>query len=247
MGLTGRVGDSFVLMVPAGQADRFSLELHRARDVPASSYELLLRDERIDQKAALQQGPNPITVRFTGKPVKDDQCELIVDYFFIRPYRNFIRDWMVIGPFHNRDDKGLDKAYPPEQEINVAKSYTGKGGKTVTWKKVSKSDGLIFLQGHIKPGDQIVAYGACRVISPNERATTLLVGSDDGVKVWLNGKLVHSNHAHRGLSPDQDRVQITLRKGANDLLVKIDQGGGPFGFAVRISDPQEQLQYALPE
>jgi len=245
--LTGRVGDAFVLTVPADQDDRYVIRLHPAKGTAASQYELLLGDEKITDRVTLRKGPNPITIRFVGKPVRDDVCELIVDYFILQPYRNFIQDWMVIGPFDNADDKGLQTVYPPEREIDLAKSYPGKGGKRVSWRKVSRKNGLILLGDVIQPTTDIVVYGACRIISPDDRKATLLVGSDDGVKVWLNGKLVHTHHAHRGLKPDEDRIPIRLRKGDNTLLIKIDQGQGPFGFAVRIADPQEVLRYALPE
>jgi hypothetical protein len=62
----------------------------------------------------------------------------------------------------------------------------------------------------------------------------LLLGSDDGVKAWLNGTVVHSNNVDRGDIPDQDVALIQLTKGRNDLLLKISQGGGGWSAHARI-------------
>ncbi|HJT76837.1 MAG TPA: hypothetical protein VJ739_06505, partial [Gemmataceae bacterium] len=41
--------------------------------------------------------------------------------------------WYYIGPFDNTDNEGFDAVYPPEREIDLKKTYTGKGGATVAW------------------------------------------------------------------------------------------------------------------
>lgn len=62
------------------------------------------------------------------------------------------------------------------------------------------------------------------------------VGSDDGVKVWLNGEVVHYNAVTRGAGDYKDAFPVTLKKGTNVLLVAVDNRGhggfsGFFGFA----------------
>ena len=65
----------------------------------------------------------------------------------------------------------------------------------------------------------------------------MLVGSDDGVRVWINDALVHSNPAYRGAYPDQDRIKVSLRKGWNKVMIKVLQGAGGWGYYVRFADP----------
>ena len=72
------------------------------------------------------------------------------------------------------------------------------------------------------------------VISPQDCDAQLLLGSDDGVKAWLNGSVVHSNNIDRGAVPDQDRAPIKLKTGPNLLLLKITQGGGGWSACARI-------------
>ena len=79
-----------------------------------------------------------------------------------------------------------------------------------------------------------VAYGSIQLYSPAQQQTTMLVGSDDSVKVWLNGTLVHTNAVFRGASNYQDNFGVTLKEGVNVLLVAVYEGGGGwsgfFGF-----------------
>lgn len=79
-----------------------------------------------------------------------------------------------------------------------------------------------------------VAYGSIRIHSPKQQQTTMLVGSDDSVKVWLNGTVVHTYAVDRGSSGYQDTFAVTLKQGINVLLVAVYEGGGAwtgfFGF-----------------
>ena len=61
-----------------------------------------------------------------------------------------------------------------------------------------------------------------------ESATTQLgvkmrVGSDDSIKVWLNGEVVHNNPVDRGANDFQDTFKVDLNKGDNLLLVKVSE------------------------
>ena len=79
-----------------------------------------------------------------------------------------------------------------------------------------------------------VAYGYISLDSPDEQNTRMFVGSDDAVKVWLNGVLVHDNPVNRGATDYQEDFPVTLKQGTNILLVAVYElwGGwsGFFGF-----------------
>ena len=82
--------------------------------------------------------------------------------------------------------------------------------------------------------DHHVAYGLVNLDSPREQSTTMFVGSGDAVKVWLNGKLVHSNATDRDANGYQESFSVTLKQGKNILLVAVYEGegwwSGFFGF-----------------
>jgi hypothetical protein len=63
------------------------------------------------------------------------------------------------------------------------------------------------------------------------------LGTDDGVKVWWNGALVHANNTARAVTVNADRVDVALRQGWNTLLLKITQNNQGWGFCVRLTQP----------
>ena len=83
--------------------------------------------------------------------------------------------------------------------------------------------------------DNHVAYGSIALDAPREQQTIMHAGSDDAVKVWLNGELVHNNPIDRGSHDFQDQFPVTLKKGKNILLVAVYEKRGAwtgfFGFA----------------
>jgi Leucine-rich repeat (LRR) protein/mono/diheme cytochrome c family protein len=81
-----------------------------------------------------------------------------------------------------------------------------------------------------------IVYGSVILETPKEQQTQMLVGSDDAVKVWLNGELVHKEFVERAAGDYQNFFPVTLKQGKNVLLVALDNSGhgrfsGFFGFA----------------
>ncbi len=138
----------------------------------------------------------------------------------------FIQDWLVCGPYTRPGANGakalFDVAFGPELD-----------GAKVQWKALPRAD-QASLAAFFPGQNNCVAYLKARLIAPEDCDGALLLGSDDGVKAWLNGVVVHRNNTDRGDVPDQDMAPIQLKKGANDLLLKITQGGGGWSAHARI-------------
>ena len=83
------------------------------------------------------------------------------------------------------------------------------------------------LQAYCRAGghrtNDLVVYLASWIDSPKTQNAELRLGSEDGVKVWLNGKLLHRNFVRRQAAPGQDRVKLALQQGQNTLVVKLEQ------------------------
>jgi hypothetical protein len=195
----------------------------------------------------LEPGSNTLVLEAAGKDARSAGFDIFFVGFGLRPAaRKFIREWNLVGPFEAADLDDLPTVYPPETEAAPAKSYKGKNGDTVKWRTFRAGEsGYVRLDDLIRPNEQAIAYGLAYVLSPDDRDATLLVGSDDGVRVWINGEIVHTNPVYRAAEPDLDRVPIRLKKGWNKVLVKDLQGAGGWGFYVRIADPEGALRYAL--
>ena len=63
---------------------------------------------------------------------------------------------------------------------------------------------------------------------------TMHVGSDDSIKVWLNGEVVHNNPMNRGAVDFQERFEVNLKQGDNLLMVKVSERSGGWSMFVGI-------------
>jgi arylsulfatase A len=168
---------------------------------------------------------------------KNSRAPLNIEDLSWRRYKDkleegeYITDWWLIGSFDNKNRKGIDKVYPPEKEYDSNKSYSGKNNKMVSWMEYNdKNNEYISLSKLFKPSDEGVVY-ARRVFNIEKNKTLKIgLGSNDGVKMWVNGKLVHENIVARTAVPNEDIISVPFIKGKNVVLLKIDQLGGGWGF-----------------
>jgi len=157
---------------------------------------------------------------------------------------SFVQQWHIIGPFPNKDSEGLGTAYPPETEIDLSASYPGLEGpatwKSTDWRHPARAtDPAVFvnLEPMFTPKDRALAYAVCYVVSEREQPAKLSIGTDDGCKVWLNGKQVLYHPEPRPPEPGQDVVDVTLRKGLNTVLYKVANESGQWGLYLQVLGP----------
>jgi parallel beta-helix repeat protein len=93
--------------------------------------------------------------------------------------------------------------------------------------------------------DNLICFARITINAPKEMDTRLSIGSNDGVKVWLNGKLVREAWTARGAEPHQDIVPIHLRSGQNEILAKVANIGGGWGLILAIEDPKRALRWSV--
>jgi mono/diheme cytochrome c family protein len=76
---------------------------------------------------------------------------------------------------------------------------------------------------------------------------TLHFGSDDALRVRVDGRVVLDRKVTRAAAPDQDRVEVELSAGEHRLRMQIVNGGGPggFWFEARPGDPPPEPTAAL--
>lgn len=83
--------------------------------------------------------------------------------------------------------------------------------------------------------DYHTAYALINVVSPRQQRNIRMgVGSDDAVKVWLNGEVVHINNVDRGTTGIQDFFRVNLNAGDNLLLVKVTDNQRDWGMFFEI-------------
>jgi len=159
-----------------------------------------------------------------------------------------IEHWSMIGPFDNTNRIGFENQYPPEKEIDLSGVYDGKGEK-VQWSKHTEGK-TSNLMPFFKTNQNVVIYALTSIVSPDDREAVFRVGSDDGIKVWLNDSLVWANDVYSGLAIDSDVFTVRLKSGKNKVLIKLTQGTIDCGFHLRITDddgvPFNDLEYLNP-
>jgi HEAT repeat protein len=145
--------------------------------------------------------------------------------------QGYIVAWMTAGPYTEAGKNGgalFDVAFAPEKD------------EKVDWKPLIRPTDaadlwMIDLHKVIGDGNERVAYLKTNINSTRAQKAQLEIGSDDGVKVWVNGKVVHANNAARPLKQGDDKVKIDLKQGSNTLLLKITQGGGDWQACARLA------------
>jgi hypothetical protein len=151
-----------------------------------------------------------------------------------------ITNWHVLGPFSgsSKGSISLDLQTPVGESQGVdLHAPVPLNGHFLTWKPAAAGvSGYVDLGAALGPAEWVVAYANTRIESAAARDAVLRCGSDDGIRIWLNGELVHSREIGRAYRPGDDEVAIRLRAGWNYLLVKVSNYQGMWGFGVRVSD-----------
>ncbi len=204
------------------RAQRTAMKI--ATELPAYN-----RDQAAGAIYALYYDPEtPEDVRALAAPALD-RIESELDH---------VLAWRVAGPYRADGVGGgdvLNHAFSPEQD-----PADPAASPDILWQDFYASNagspGRFNLETLDDPSN-CVAYALTHVWSPADQPVRLDIGSDDGVKVWVNGDLVHNNNASRALSIGQDHAQADLKQGWNTLLMKISQGNGGWEFACRLRSP----------
>jgi len=95
---------------------------------------------------------------------------------------------------------------------------------------------VLNLIGSVGNVSTAACYAYAEVTLAEDADGMLLLGSDDGVKAWVNGDVVHENHVDRGLATDQDQANVALKAGTNRILIEVTQGGGGWAMCARLTD-----------
>ena len=155
----------------------------------------------------------------------------------VRKAEEFVKDWQVAGPFSRKGVAGInlfDIKFGPEKSKDYA-----------DWSDISVGDvgsdaGLVDLEEFYN-AENCLAYLRTYVWSDKDQKVLLELGSDDGIKVWVNYELVHENNVVRGHEHAQDVAEANLAEGWNTILMKITQGIGGWSASLVVTDPNRKI------
>lgn len=163
--------------------------------------------------------------RADNEPLREQAKKIFAE---IERVEDYLTAWQVAGPYSEKGVSLFEFEFPPEKA----------GAADVAWRKaefqIDPQQPWLVPLDKIIGGESRVVYLRAKIWSDKSQPARLELGSDDGVKAWLNGELVHGNNANRGVTPGDDRVAINLKAGENVLLLKIIQGAGGWGACARV-------------
>ncbi|MBX7113854.1 MAG: DUF3857 domain-containing protein [Myxococcaceae bacterium] len=163
----------------------------------------------------------------------------------------FIQDFYAVGSFDNEGKSGCDTDFGPEAaNLDWSAKYAAKT-REVTWQKTPARsvDGYVDLSTLLKPNNEAVAYAATFLKAEQETRVNLSLGTSGAYRLFINGVKVSSDNRYHLPRLDQAKVQVTLRKGLNRVLLKVCQESGPLGFYLRWErgDRPVNVQAVLPD
>lgn len=151
------------------------------------------------------------------------------------PMHGYVPAWHVLAPFEADEAQMLDTPVPPEQGIDLTRTYPVKTGEAC-WRIRETTTGTLGLNqiyGVIQNG---IACAFCDVEVDRETPVQMRICTDDDAWVRLNGKEIYRFTGTRGLEIDKDLVEITLPKGTSRIVVKSHNRARMWGFFMRFTD-----------
>ncbi len=174
--------------------------------------------------------------------------------------------WLLLGPFESashglKPAKGVKlpdplAADPPKLVESTAQSpNAGSAAGGTHWSVVATNAGALDVKAALKTnplasGSDLVAYAAGTLHLARAEKIIMLLGSDDGVRVSVDGKVVLLRDEARPQRDDDDNVVLDLAAGDHPILFKLHQRDGAWSFRVRFVDdklsPPEGAYVELP-
>ena len=167
------------------------------------------------------------------KAFTEDELIDVVEYLSTLQTPSLTPDaWQIAGPFPAADDKALDADFGPEKGAFDAAAKFKAGDKELFWRTVrGDAKGYFDLAAfHGTDAPNSVSYLYRVIESPADQEVTILLGTDDGCRLFVNGQKVFGHDRHDAATPGRDAVKVKLKKGANAVLLKVNNGDSPHGF-----------------
>jgi hypothetical protein len=175
-------------------------------------------------------------------------CQRPIDSCWCRTLdkMRYLLNWHIVGPFRSPTpgQVSLEMPTPVEEafatlgggRVDLGARYPSADG-TLQWKSVQAPEyGVVRLGLHLGVIEWACAYGYTEIAWPCDQQVTAGIGSDDGIKIWLNGEAVYSEEAQRSCNGVAKMTTLHLRKGTNRLLVKIDNYIQDWGFLLGLAE-----------
>jgi putative membrane-bound dehydrogenase-like protein len=191
------------------------------RDANGKDYSIALKDVEKKSKSLVSLMPEGLIATLT-----EDELVDLVEYMTTLQTASLTpSSWTVYGPQALKEgENGFALPMPAENPARIKPNVNGYFD-------------LAAFHGQKSPNS--VSIMEIRVDSPADQDATILLGTDDGCRLIVNGREVFSHDRSEAAAPERDSVAAKLVKGVNKVTLKINNGNNPHGFYFSLSSAQE--------
>ncbi|MCY3021162.1 MAG: PA14 domain-containing protein, partial [Planctomycetota bacterium] len=161
--------------------------------------------------------------------------------------------WHVLGPVQAQgENRGMEQVLEPERAVDLGWKGAGPLEVPLAWTRIARTkddpdnggcvDLYRYLAEKLAPEKKAeierapyFAYAYRKVTVPTARRALLFFGVNDTVAVWLNGKRVVAP-CSPGAGKDSRAVEVLLKEGDNEILLKAGVPNSRLYFFFRIAD-----------
>lgn len=157
-------------------------------------------------------------------------------------------EWHVLGPYPAIGERrGMEVSTESERAVNL--NFKAQvAGRDIAWKKFTslnpqnpKADAsLVDLRVALNAEKEsqrgpYFGYAYTRFNCPSKRKALIAFGADDSISIWINGKRV-ANEIYTYPQKDKEALEVQLRGGENEILIKVGSLHGKLAFVFRVAD-----------
>jgi hypothetical protein len=160
----------------------------------------------------------------------------------------FMKEWLVLGSFPVFEegltfkemfadgDTQVQALDVDPFDIHKFEPIVNIDGKEYQWEYYCSPSEIVELSWPLGQQNFADAYVWAQIEMDAETPVLIAIDADDRAKLWLNGEVVFKDTWGGHLVPDKTLVPVTLRKGLNQILMKVQNGITEWQFTFRIFD-----------
>ena len=161
--------------------------------------------------------------------------------------------WSIYGPFFDQLDQPINPNFPSphgegcvlpdlvcmvNNEVFIDKEYISDLSAQTLACVINAYEDFIDVDKYLTMEGQMCCYAHTVVTSPDDREIWMVVGNNDGFRIYVNGERVLEKDEMRLWTPYNNFTLVKLNKGKNDITVKLLRRGEQlkFSLGLRIYD-----------
>lgn len=187
---------------------------------------------------------DPEQIILKGASLEQSSRRFKKSYYGGGEFGQGVRTWLLNGPY---EIEGVDD--PIDHEfINNEAGLSPQAGINSWSEAIYFTDNRIDLENYfdLVANQKVVSYAASYFNAPADQEAELWIGSDEAVKVYINGEIIYRYSGTRSFPDEQftsKKISFQIKEGENILLVKTLQKFSRYDFCLNICEPESNPDF----